>query len=71
MTTCPICGSHSIGKIGISRYFCADCCHEVVVTTKKKVAYYPSQEGEMRTVGKVKEVAACYAKTKAPRHALV
>ena len=62
LKTCPICGSHAIGQIGFKRYFCAECCHEVVVSTKKNVAYYPSEDGEIRVAGKTNEVAEVYAK---------
>lgn len=25
---CPLCGSHTTGRIGNNRYYCSECCHE-------------------------------------------
>lgn len=53
---CPICGSHKIGLIGMKRYFCAECCYEFVDSAKRKEAFFPGENGEIRKAGPLEEL---------------
>ncbi len=57
---CPICGKGHLREISPKRYFCAECCHEVTMSRKKMVAYYPDEEGGLRLVGTVDQVSKNY-----------
>lgn len=63
---CPICHRHSLGKIGYNRYYCAECCHEVLYLRKAEAsrAFYPDAEGELRQVGSLQEAQQYYAATR-------
>lgn len=57
---CPICGHSHLGVIGINRYFCRECCHEMVLSKNKSQCYYPGANGDIRQVGRVDETARIY-----------
>lgn len=57
---CPICGHANLGQIGIHRYFCRECCHELVLTKTKAQCYYPGTNGDIRKAGSVEDVARAY-----------
>ena len=51
---CPICGKGHLREIS------PKCCHEVTMSRKKMVAYYPDEEGGLRLVGTVDQVSKNY-----------
>ena len=49
-----------MGKIGLNRYFCPESCHEITISRKKSLCYYPAEDGAVRLAGNVIDVARNY-----------
>lgn len=39
---CPKCGGNYVGRIGLKRFFCSNCCVEFSVDSSGKPVYYYS-----------------------------
>lgn len=48
---CPLCGSRSIGKIGVDQYYCWDCCVEYKQDKKGMEIYEVAEDGSLLALG--------------------
>lgn len=47
VTTCPVCGRRSIGKVGADQYYCWDCCIEFFHNGKETKIYNIEDDGSL------------------------
>jgi len=44
---CPVCGGRTIGKVGVSQFYCWDCCVEFATQDDKVVIYDLAEDGTL------------------------
>lgn len=47
MTSCPVCGRNSIGKVGNNQYYCWDCFLEFSIQKSKISVYEVADDGSL------------------------
>jgi len=53
---CPVCGSRTVGKVGVDQYYCWDCCVEYKIDKNELSVYEVAEDGTLMVYGSSQEV---------------